>query len=210
MPSTPPICLLTSDCRVVGRAEGEPAVVRVHAVLDKLIEAEFRGSWLHAALVDRLLDCSENGGEWGEGGEHPLWTARAFEPLGASNSSTAELVFLMINSELIGRRQLRVPLSNCDGQIEQGGDLRFRWRVPRAAAPTPSLGRALRLVSSAAAIVVVSAEGAELLSGSELRTERSAQAPITQLLLHRCVAPSSAAGCAPGELAVSGFVAPPL
>ena len=77
-------CLATSDCRVASRQRGEPASVRVHFVIDTKLFAELRGSWLHAAITDRVLDCSDRAGralhEPPSAGL-PVWQARPFAPL---------------------------------------------------------------------------------------------------------------------------------
>ena len=165
-------CVLTSDCRVVGRTPHEPAAVRVHAVLDRAVLAEFAGSWLHAMLRDRLLDCSARIGSAdavspsgsSSAADRPIvWTARPFEPFEADtispNASRAEIFFLMLRTEAFNAPRSRTPLVSCatalDAEyVRHSLGVRLRWRGPKEERQGLSLGRALRTSLPTAAVVV--------------------------------------------------------
>ena len=170
-------CILTSDCRVLGRGPHEPAAVRVHAVLDMGVFAEFAGSWLHATLRDRLLDCSAHKGSasaispstWAAAGssaaaDSPIvWSARSFEPFEedgiSANASRAEIFFVMLRAEAFTAPRGRAPLVGCAGALDveyarHSLGVRLQWRGPRVERRALSLGRALRTSLPTAAVVV--------------------------------------------------------
>jgi len=145
-------CIVTAQCRANFR---QPWPVRVHYVVDTdRFGGEIRGSWLHSALIDKVLDCSD--GKASTDGK-PVFATRRFDPLRANDTARheAELFFIQIDSSWFSRG--RVSLVGCGEQLalSMSHDVRTVWRGdPRGVShDVPSLGRVLRAASPHAAIV---------------------------------------------------------
>ena len=148
----PPTCMLTSLCMDVARKQP----VLVHAMLDNMLGSELPSSWLHAVIRDRVLDCS---GGIRPSTHRPVWRAGPFAPDMAAGGNMSEILFMHLRSDHFQKvKRVRLPLVSCAPlldahEIEHEG-LQFVWMGPQKEPPTPTFGRALRLLSPEAAVVV--------------------------------------------------------
>ena len=135
-------CIFTSECRVLSPLPDEPERLRIHAVFYAAARInEIGGSWLHAAIRDKVLDCSRGEGEY-------TLVGKPFSPLFNITvpAGEAELVFMPLENAFnsIGSSTFMKPrgfvrLGPCDqasapmvfeGLNQFDRHIKYMWKAP--------------------------------------------------------------------------------
>ena len=160
------------------RQRGEPAYVLLHTVIDhKRLDAEIRGSWLHSAIFNRVLDCGHDVADVGRSQAAKVsWPATSFralpELLSRRNASELggavhEMFFVMLTPDFIAHHNAEfahtpVRLTSCsqvldpnsfEGMHREAPSFTANWHHS-GLAPPPTLTAALRAATPDATVVV--------------------------------------------------------